>query len=106
MPEQRTIKPLPAATNTEMAAAVTMVGGVLLNVILYHLIHFPEAARQDQATKTFDIVRTAISGFSFSRGSPEEWANTRKLIALVEDVEANVRDELLNRRDGDLGVKH
>lgn len=107
MPEERELKTLPQATNSEMSAAVTLMGGVLFNVILFHLMHFPETARQDRATRVIEAARDAVQQLSLNGGTDEERMNVRALIdAVLAQVEGYVRDELVRRKDDDGSVKH
>jgi len=99
------LKPLPPSTNAEVSMAVTLIGGVLGNVLLYHLAHFPEGERVNRADQAFHVIRTAILPHASSAGSPEERANVQRLVAaLIDDVEGMVNFNLDRPPTGDSSV--
>jgi len=95
------------ATNAEISAAATIISGVLFNVIMYHLAHFPEGLRRERASQTFDVMRSAVTQLSLRGGTDEERANAESLVdSLVAQTEQHVNDELDGRKS-DIGyIKH
>jgi hypothetical protein len=57
MAKPRNLKPLPSVTREEASAAVTQIGGVLFNLIVYHAAHFRGDDRQAGATKILDAAK-------------------------------------------------
>jgi hypothetical protein len=98
MQKPRDLKPLPPVTNVEASAAVTMIGGVVFNLLVHHALHVRAEQRAAVAAKALDIARAAVEVFSFAGGSSEERANTKALVlTLLANIGSQVQDELDRR---------
>jgi hypothetical protein len=98
MPKGNFITQLPPVTSEVVSASISLFGGVLANVILYHLAHFCEDARAANATKAIDLARRAVTDSSIDLDNGSARANTRVLVlTVINDIEGMVRHELARK---------
>lgn len=95
-------KKLPSVSPEEASMATTLLGGVLMNLLLYHVLHLPAEHRFDGLKRA---VATALDGVKvgeLTRGTEQERTNTKTLVSMIiSQAHDAARVELTRRQGGE-----
>lgn len=88
---------LPTVSAEAAGLATTTLGGVLLNLFVFHAVHFKGEQRQDAVSNAVKVALDSID-IAMSKGTDELKTETKELVRrIIKQAESHARTQLARR---------
>ena len=88
---------LPTVSAEAAGLATTTLGGVLLNLFVFHAVHFPIEQRQHAVSNAVKVALDSVD-IAMSKGSEELKKETNELVrGIIKQAEGHARTQLTRR---------